>query len=191
MSPDWAMVWITVVYVMATCAICWANIRSANATKAQLAETKRQFDEENRALVTATFEIIRNGITALCIENHGKQVAYNVEIRIVPEFINNIRDDTDKKLIKELCRASFTLGIGRKWYACLGSHLELEQLSQVPLAIDISYSDNQGRHKETTTIDLKQYFWSLIYDSPMVDANVELKKMAKSLQSIDRKTPKG
>ena len=191
MSPDWAMVWITVVYVMATCAICWANIRSANATKAQLAETKRQFDEENRALVTATFEIIRNGIAALCIENHGKQVAYNVEIRIVPEFINNIRDDTDKKLIKELCRASFTLGIGLKWYACLGCHLELEQLSQVPLAIDISYSDNQGRHKETTTIDLKQYFWSLIYDSPMVDANVELKKMAKSLQSIDRKTPKG
>ena len=82
MSPDWAMVWITVVYVMATCAICWANIRSANATKAQLAETKRQFDEENRALVTATFEIIRNGIAALCIENHGKQVAYNVEIRM-------------------------------------------------------------------------------------------------------------
>ena len=115
----------------------------------------------------------------------------STKIRIVPEFINNIRDDTDKKLIKELCRASFTLGIGRKWYACLGSHLELEQLSQVPLALDISYSDNQGRHKETTTIDLKQYFWSLIYDSPMVDANVELKKMAKSLQSIDRKTPKG
>ena len=42
------MVAITAVYVIATGFICWANIKSANASKAQLKEAKRQFDEETR-----------------------------------------------------------------------------------------------------------------------------------------------
>ena len=79
---DWLMVIITFVYVVATVFICWANIKSAKATRDQLAESKRQFDEENRAFVTATFDIVRSGLAVLCIENHGKQVANNVEIRI-------------------------------------------------------------------------------------------------------------
>lgn len=42
------MVLITFVYVVATVEICRANIRSADATREQLAESKRQFEETKR-----------------------------------------------------------------------------------------------------------------------------------------------
>lgn len=187
---DWLMVGITFVYVFATIFICVANVKSAKATKEQLAESKRQFDEENRAFVTVTFDIVRSGLAVLCIENHGKQVANNVEIRIAPEFIDNMADEGSKVHVQELCKASFTLGIGRKWYANLGSHIGLGKLSEVPLTIDISYSDGQGEHKESTAIDLKQYLWSMIYDSTAEDTKQELAKMSKAMQAIEKKLPK-
>lgn len=45
---DWLMVAITAVYVIATILICRANIKSANATREQVAESKRQFEETRR-----------------------------------------------------------------------------------------------------------------------------------------------
>lgn len=38
----------TAVYVIATIAICWANIKSANATKKQVKESKLQYEESKR-----------------------------------------------------------------------------------------------------------------------------------------------
>lgn len=186
MSPDWAMVIITGVYVVATILICKANINSAKATRDQLAESKRQFDEVNRAYVTVTFDIIRSGLAVLCIENHGKQIAKNVQVKVIPEFIDNIQDTDAKELINKLCGSTFTLGIGRKWYTFLGSHLELDHLSRVPLCIDISYSDNLAEYKESIQIDLKQYLWTIIYDSSSEDAVQELSKMTKSIQKIEK-----
>ena len=93
-------------------------------------------------------------------------------------------------MINKLCTSSFTLGVGRKWYALLGSHIELEKLSKVPLIVDISYSDNIGEHHETTKIELDQYLWSIIYNSATDDSAQELKKITKSLQAIEKKLPK-
>lgn len=45
---DWLMVAITAVYVIATIFICHANIISAKATREQVAESKRQFEETRR-----------------------------------------------------------------------------------------------------------------------------------------------
>lgn len=42
------MVIITFVYVIATCFICWANLRSAKASKDQLSEMKREHEENIR-----------------------------------------------------------------------------------------------------------------------------------------------
>ena len=39
---------VTFVYVLATIAICWANITSANAAKRQLKESKRQYEDTKR-----------------------------------------------------------------------------------------------------------------------------------------------
>ena len=48
MDPNWIMVIITGVYVVATIFICIANFKSANASKKQLKESKKQFEESQR-----------------------------------------------------------------------------------------------------------------------------------------------
>lgn len=48
MSADWAMFWITLVYVVATIVICIFNGRSAKATQQQVIESQRQFEETKR-----------------------------------------------------------------------------------------------------------------------------------------------
>lgn len=183
---DWLMVIITAVYVIATIAICWANIKSAKATRAQLEESKRQFNENNRAFVTVTFEIIRSGLAVLNIQNIGRQIAQNVKIKIDQDFLDNISDTRDKEHLEKLCVSSFTLGIEKSWFICLGSHLDLDKLGERILKIDICYKDARSEYKESTMIDLTQYFWSMIYDSSTEDLYQETKKISKAIQSIDK-----
>ena len=45
---DWLMFCITTIYVVATIFICRANIKAANATRDQIAESQRQFSENRR-----------------------------------------------------------------------------------------------------------------------------------------------
>lgn len=45
---DWLMVVITAIYVIATVFICVFNAKSAKATRAQVAESQRQFEESKR-----------------------------------------------------------------------------------------------------------------------------------------------
>lgn len=175
---------ITVVYVVATIFICWANIRSAKATRAQVAEQQREFEETNRAFVTVTFEIIKSGIAVLHIQNHGKRIATSVSVHISDAFIENMADTMDREHVQKLCQSIFTIGIGQSWYVCIGSHLQLEQMSKELLTITISYRDSVAQYCETTSIDLKQYFWSVIYDSPTEDIRQELKHNTKELKSI-------
>lgn len=60
MSPsitDWMMVGITAIYVVATAFICWANIKSANAAKEQVALSKIQFEETRRVELMPLLQI--------------------------------------------------------------------------------------------------------------------------------------
>ncbi len=85
--------------------ICRANIRSAMRQREQIAESVRQFNEENRAFVTVNFEIVRGGLAVLHIQNHGKHVPLNVRIKLhkrllitsltmVRTFFEKLRDAT-------------------------------------------------------------------------------------------------
>ena len=55
---DWLMVGITLVYVIATIAIWFANHKSARATEKQLIESKRQYEDKKRLHIMPYFEII-------------------------------------------------------------------------------------------------------------------------------------
>lgn len=187
---DWLMVIITAVYVIATIAICLANIKSAKATREQVAEAKRQFEETNRALVTVSFEIIRTGLAVLHIHNCGRRTATNVKVEVSKDFLSNMEDENDRRNVRRLCESSFVLGIDQSWYILIGSHLQLKQMSAEKLSIRITYEDVASAYDETVAIDLKQYFWALLYESPTEDLYQEAKKCSKSLQSIDRSIQK-
>lgn len=183
---DWIMIGITSVYVVATILICIFNYRSAKATKEQVSESIRQFKESNRAFVTITFEIIRSGLAVLHIQNHGKQIAKDVHIQVSQAFMRNMTDLSDRKNLETLSNSTFSLGIGQSWYCLIGSHLQLKQMSKEILHLNFSYSDYFNIYHESTDIDLKQYFWSLIYDSPIEDTYKEMKKIPEDLESINK-----
>ena len=48
MDSNWVLVIITAVYVVATICICVANFKSANASKKQLEESTKQYEENKR-----------------------------------------------------------------------------------------------------------------------------------------------
>ena len=89
---------VTFVYVVATIFICMANIKSANATREQVAEQKRQFDESNRAYITVNFEITPSKIYTLCVTNHGNKVAKNVHLEFDNAFIENYKTILQKDI---------------------------------------------------------------------------------------------
>lgn len=49
------LIWVTIVYVIATIEICLANMNSAKATREQLAESKRQYEETKRIEIMPCF----------------------------------------------------------------------------------------------------------------------------------------
>ena len=93
---DWLMVAITAIYVIATIFICAANIRSAKATKGQIAEMQRQFQEMNRPYVTCEYVLGNRTFRGIRICNHGNMVAKGLIIRINQEFIDCIKGYSDE-----------------------------------------------------------------------------------------------
>lgn len=183
---DWLMVAITAIYVVATILICFFNYSSAKATREQTAEAKRQYEENNRAFVTVTFEVIRNGLATLRIHNHGNKIARRVSIKVDESFVENITDEFSRNAINRLNKSSFVLGIGQSFYASIGASKELENLGKKPLLIHITYDDALASYSENTSIDLTQYYWALMYESSVEDARQELKYISKNLKSIDK-----
>lgn len=182
---DWLMVVITGIYVIATIFICKANFKSAKETRAQTVELQRQFEEMNRAFVTVTIEMIRNGLLVLQFNNLGKRIAHNVRVNVPLSFIQNLPEDGIKQEFDTLQDSVFTLGIGQKLYIAMGSNLQLKHIGQQLLEISISYEDATGEYHEVNTIDLTQYYWALLYESPVEDASRELKSMANSIKGLN------
>ena len=95
---DWLMVGITGIYVIATIFICVFNGRSAKATREQIAESKRQFEETKRLEYMPCFEIHFDQIeagTGTSIELTDKQALKVSTInRFSPDEI--ILDKLDK-----------------------------------------------------------------------------------------------
>jgi len=167
---EWILIGITTVYVIATILICIFNYRSAKATREQVLEQKRQFDEINRPNIDIVVEIVRKGIICLRIENTGKRLAQNIKMNICDEFINQLKLINERNTFNLLANSIFRLGIGQIWYLYICLSEELTQLSNVLLKIDIFYKDyKQQAYNEYTVIDLNQYSWALLYNSPLDD----------------------
>lgn len=184
MSADWAMVWITIVYVIATCAICWANIRSAKATRDQLAESKRQYDEANRAYITYAFVYEKRAFYGLRFTNHGKRVAKTVKIALRDEFIQSL---TDPQFINQLSRISkneCVLGINQSIDIYFGGNDFRENANKLPIEGDVIYSDDIGEYSEHFIIDFNSYPPIFTVDSEIEDVRQEMKKQTTELERL-------
>lgn len=186
---------VTFVYVIATIFICIANVKSANATRKQVAEQKRQFDESNRAYITVHFEVTPSKIYTLCVSNHGNKIAKNVHLEFDNNFIENLQDDTAKRHLTATKNSMIDVGISQKWYLRIGNFGDKELMSKT-VAVNVTYEDDKNKYNESYNIDLSSFSWQLLC-SPE-DTEYELKKkelkifnkIEKSLCKIKENTKK-
>lgn len=181
---DKIMVILTFCYVIATIFICIYNVKSVKAAKEQTDATNkqtreliRQFNDSQRPFVIVHFESIRNGLFCLVIENMGPVTATNIKIRINEEFINNLNTNLDSDSTTDLSclkEQPLTLVSHQRLFYKLGSVVDFDKISSVPLVIDISYSEKYKDHIET---DLKNTGQSLLYNSDLEDIACSLKKL--------------
>ncbi|SFC14515.1 hypothetical protein [Clostridium uliginosum] len=174
---SWSIIILTGVYVIATIAICIFNYKSAKATREQIVESQRQFEESNRPYVNVIFEIINGGLACLSISNNGNKIAENVKIHINDKFLN-LMNARDREEISQFTSRSIRIGINQKWTLCIGSHLDLTKLSKEKIIIDINYNDGERQFNDTSIISLNGYLGTLIFKNYHNEMDKSLKKIA-------------
>ena len=102
------MVLITFIYVVATIEICRANIKSAEATKEQLEESKHQFAENERLQMMPYFEII--------VHDDIRDFVECIELTISKDFNKKYWSWCCKRLYIHMVQFGRMLSAERPWF---------------------------------------------------------------------------
>lgn len=177
---------ITAVYVVATIFICWANIQSANASKAQLKEMQRQFYSINRPIVSVEIVYLRRVFWALRFTNHGTQTAFNTKIILDSAFIESLNEPKFQEIAKDNNGKIRTIGINRSYDLFIGANGFKTRESQVPIKGQVIYRGiDDSVYAEDFEIETQNYatFFSVNTDND--DLMEKLKEQNKELKHIN------
>lgn len=179
-TTNWLMVALTFIYVVATVRILVMNKKSLNATKDEVEEIKREWELSEQPHILVYFEVIRSGIICFVIENDGKRPAINTKIEISDDFVSNLPDKNDRSHVNDLNKSTFFIAPRQKFYVSLGLGPDFVNIAKVKAQIKATYSDNSYNSfnfSENYEIDLNNYTWQIMYNSPLDDIHQVLKKI--------------
>ena len=183
---DWLMVVITSVYVVATIFICWANIRAANASKAQLKELRRQYDEENRPNIEIEFLYSRRTYYGLRFVNRGKCTAHNVKILLDTTFISSLPNSKFSELLRKQEGKTCVIGAGQHYDLYFGSNEYKDSPNKYPAKGKILYEANGNDYESEFYIDMESYATIFSVNSEHEDLIKKLKEQNAELNGIKR-----
>lgn len=180
------MVLITAIYVVATIFICRANIKSAQATREQLVEGKRQYEEEHRPYIS--YQLIFENRTwyGMRFTNHGRRVANHVQIKLDQEFLNSISKSQFSNGLKKLQDKEFSLGIGQSYDIFFGADEFRSNSNMKPISGEIIYQDAQATYCEPFFIDFSKYATIFSVNSFADDFHDDMKKLIHKLDNIEK-----
>lgn len=190
---DWLMVLITAVYVIATIVICRANIKAADASRAQLDEMKRQYAEENRPIIELEFLYLQRTWYVVRFINHGKQTAQHVKIMLAQEFIDSLPEPKVRDMLERQKAKECIIGVGQHYDLYIGSNNMRGNPKMVSLSGKISYEGRGATFTNDVFVDLKNYmtfFSSTSEDENLLNAikknTEELKGIKLTLQTLQK-----
>ena len=162
---DWLMVAVTGVYVLATILICIFNYKSANATKEQTNELKKQFIENTRARIIPDFCIVEGVMFCIRFKNIGKNIATKVKINICDKWLDLFdkvkKFPYTKKTLAKLKDNEMYLTVEQEInYPCCiiaDGTKDFDKISEEILEICIKYNSGEIDCEEIFYIDLKTY----------------------------------
>ena len=177
---------ITAVYVVATVFICWANIQSANASKAQLKEMQRQFRSINRPIISVEIVHLRRMFWVLRFTNHGTQTAFNVKIIIDSEFIESLSEPNYKQIVKDNNGKIKTIGINQSYDLFIGANSFRNRDAHVPIKGIIHYwGIDNSEYKEDFIIETQNYATFFTVNTDNDDLMEKLKEQNEELKNIN------
>lgn len=177
MNADWAMVFITIIYVVATIVICWANIKSANASKAQLEEMMRQYADANRPEIEVELHYLQRTWYIARFVNHGSKTAQHVKICLEQEFIDSLPEEPFRKALKQIQGKECIIGAGQHYDLFIGSNGLRGNPSMKPMAGYMEYESQGNKYKSDFCVDLEHYM-------TFFSSTTDEEKMLKSLKTI-------
>lgn len=185
------LVIITFVYTVATIAICLANIISANAARAQLAEMKQQYEKEDRPHITYEMIFENRTFYGIRFTNHGRRVANHVQIKFSQDFLDSVSKIPTFDRLNTLQKQEFVLGIGRSYDYFFGADEFRNNPDKKPITGEIIYQDEwkqdgQEPYRESFQINWENYATFYSVNSPSDDLLDEMKKVVQELKNIER-----
>lgn len=185
MTSDWAMVFITLVYVIATIFICLANFKSAKVSKEQLIEMQKQFEENNRPYVEVEFIFVKRAFYGLRFINNGNIVAKNVSIKLSSDFIDSL-EISMKELLKKQEGKKCIIGAHQSYDLYLGTCKYLKKNGKVPANGKITYFANGEEYEEHFSVDLENYMTIFSVNSDYEDMLETIKEQNSILIELRR-----
>lgn len=175
---------VTFVYVVATIFICWANIKSANASKKQLEEMQRQYAESNRPNIEVEVVFLKRSAYGLRFINHGNQTANNVKIELNSEFIDALPEKQLASMLHKQKDKRCIIGVGQHYDLYFGSNALRENPPSIPAKGTIYYQDNGQEYESDFEIDVVNYGTFFSVDNEHDDLMKQLKELNGNLSKM-------
>jgi hypothetical protein len=181
MNAEWALIIVTVIYTMATIAICIFNYRSAKATREQTVEMKRQYDEENRPYIAVELTYEKKAFYSLRLTNSGKRIATKISVVFEQSFLDSLKATQFYTLLEGQKGRTCIIGVGQSYVLPIGSNELRQNNSGIIISGEIAYSDGKRDYSERFKIDFGTYATFFSTNSEADDLLKELRDIRKVL----------
>ena len=189
MTADWAMVIITGIYVVATIFICWANIKTAKASKEQLKEMQRQFAEANRAEIEVEFHYLRRTWYVVRFVNRGEKTAQHVKISVAQSFIDSLPEESFQKELERLKGRQCIIGSGQYYDLFVGSNKLRSNPQMQPFTGTVEYKSQGTSYQSDLFVDLEHYMTFFSSTTDEEDLLRSVKRISEELKGIKQALP--
>lgn len=176
---------------MATIFICYYNYRSAKAANAQVAEMKRQSEEENRPYITVEIVYENKICYILRFSNYGRRIANHVNIQLRQDFIDSILVPEFKAQLNKMKDRECIIGVGQHYDLYLGSNELRDNPNLAPISGCVTYCEGSNSFRDEFSIELKYYtpFFSMTSNAndpvkALKAQTDELRKIRQYLETI-------
>lgn len=156
-SADWVMVIITGIYVVATILIFITNRNATIAAQEQVAEMKKEFEDNNRPIIEVELDLKQRQMYTLQLVNRGNKTAYNVSVEFNDDFLESIEDFDGYYQLKNQVNRKCIIGVDQHHDIFLYSVQYKVDDRALPVSGIVRYESEGKKYDKDFQIDLRNY----------------------------------
>ena len=184
-TSGWAMVIITLIYVIATIAIFITNHKATKIAQEQVAEMRREYDESNRPSVEVDLNLEQRTIYDLRFNNYGKKTAEHVRITLNKEFVDSIQEQEISNILRSQEKKECIIGVGQHYDLYVAPIKYKDNPNKVPIIGRVSYRCDSILYENEFYIDLENYMTFFSADTDFDKLKKLLEEQNKNIRDIN------